>query len=113
MFMALILLLRAWLGWVASQADRRKQALAAIERAGGRVYDDWQHTGGTISGAELQVDAGLLGLKSKDERRDSGSETWRVRSTRMKHGSRRKGILSGDSWNGVKCFPKALFLCEP
>ncbi len=56
MFMTLILLLGAWLGWVARQADRQRHAVAAIERAGGRVYYDWQYAGGTTSGAELPLD---------------------------------------------------------
>lgn len=54
MSMGLVLLVGVWLGWVVRRADRQRQAVAAIEKAGGRVYYDWQYTGGTIAGAYLQ-----------------------------------------------------------
>ena len=40
--MVLILALGSWFGWVANRARVQREAVAAIERAGGHVYYEWQ-----------------------------------------------------------------------
>jgi hypothetical protein len=48
---ALILLLGALLGWLVRRAHIQRDAVAAIERAGGTVYYDWQWKNGTYLGS--------------------------------------------------------------
>jgi hypothetical protein len=48
---ALILLLGALLGWLVRSAYIQRDAVAAIERAGGTVYYDWQWKNGTYIGS--------------------------------------------------------------
>ncbi|QDV38789.1 hypothetical protein [Tautonia plasticadhaerens] len=46
--MALILVLGCTLGWIVHRADRQRDAVKAIERAGGEVLYDWQYRDGTM-----------------------------------------------------------------
>src|SRR5690348_13168049 len=42
MLMLAILVVGGWLGWICDRARVQREAVAAIERAGGQVWFDWQ-----------------------------------------------------------------------
>src|SRR4051812_18842713 len=41
-----VLVIGGWLGWIAHRARVQREAVAAIKRAGGHVYYDWERNDG-------------------------------------------------------------------
>ena len=54
----LVLVIGGWLGWIVRSARIQREAVAAIEKAGGRVKYDWEWSGGK------QIPGGDPGLRT-------------------------------------------------
>jgi hypothetical protein len=50
--MLLIVVVAGWLGWICHRARVQREAVAAIERAGGQVWFNWQLKNGVVTGGE-------------------------------------------------------------